>query len=173
MTITSAAAQSKASPGYVIKNPNKVITDFTVTNEAKAAKALNIESKEQIIDLKQFLKGYDMTRISTDERKIVGRKLFENDLITEEAFSVFLYGSMAFDKNGRQTDTHVKFNAIALFDERLEDHKGFLESYSDQAKREKGFLPWKEGMTIANQAINALAYFIKSSRYDLSIDEKA
>lgn len=173
MSINSTAAQSKASPAYIIKNPKKVITDFTVTEDSKAAKALNIQQKEQVTDLKKFLKNYDMTSISTNDLKKVGRKLYENNLITEEAFSVFLYGSMAFDRNGRQTDTHIKFNAIALFDERLQDHTAFLDTYTEKTKKEPGFLPWKQGMVIANQAINALAYFAYSSRHDLSIDEKA
>lgn len=173
MTITSAAAQSKASPGYVIKNPNKVITDFTVTEESKAAKALNIKKDEQIADLKKFLKGYDVTNISLNELKKVGGKLYDNNLIDEDALMVFIAGRRVFDHNGKQAEKDVKFNAIALFDQRLEEQTAFLDTHSEKTKQEPGFLAWRQGMIVANQAINALAYFINSSRYDLSIDEKA
>ncbi|MCF5724286.1 hypothetical protein [Pseudomonas syringae] len=173
MTINSTAAQSKASPGYIIQNPKKVITDFTVTEESKAAKALNIKNDEQIADLKKFLKGFDMTNISLNDLKKVGSKLYDNKLIDVEAFSVFLAGRRVFDHNGKQAEKDVKFNAIALFDQRLEEQTASLGSYSDTTKQEPGFVAWRQGMIVANQAINALAYFAYSSRQDLSIDEKA
>lgn len=173
MSINSTAAQSKASPGYIINNPKKVITDYTVTNESKAAEALNIKKDEQIVDLKKFLKGYDMTNISLNELKKVGRKLYDNKLIDEEAFSVFIAGRRVFDHNGKQAEKDMKFNAIALFDQRLEEQTAFLDMHSDKTKKEPGFLAWRQGMIVANQAINALAYFVNSSRHDLSIDEQA
>ena len=173
MSINSTAAQSKASPGYIINNPKKVITDYTVTNDSKAAEALNIKKDEQIVDLKKFLKDYDMTNISLNELKKVGRKLYDNKLIDEEAFSVFIAGRRVFDHNGKQAEKDVKFNAIALFDQRLEEQTGFLDMYSEKTKQEPGFVAWRQGMIVANQAINALAYFAYSSRNDLSIDELA
>ncbi len=173
MAINSTAAQSKASPGYIIQNPKKVITDFTVTEESKAAEALNIKKDEQIADLKKFLKGYDMTNISLNDLKKVGSKLYDNKLIDVEALTVFIAGRRVFDHDGKQAEKDVKFNAIALFDQRFEEQTAALDGYSEKTKQEPGFAAWRKGMIVANQAINALAYFINSSQNDLSVDEKA
>lgn len=176
MNISSSVATnaiSKQDPGYIIKTPTKVITDFTVRDDAQAAKALKLENNDQIKALKKFLKNYDMTSITNMELKKVGRKLYENKLIDEQAFGVFIEGTRAVDKDGNQANLHVKFNAIALFDQRLEEQTAFLPMYSEKAKQEPLFWPWRQGMITANQAINALAYFAYSSRTDLSIDERA
>jgi hypothetical protein len=174
-TSSSAATNtiSKQDAGYIIKNPTKVITDYTVRDDAHAAKALKLKNNEQITELKKFLKNYDMTSITNMELKHVGRKLYENKLIDEQAFGVFIEGTRAVDKNGNQADLYVKFNAIALFDQRLEEQTASLPMYSEKTKQEPLFWPWRQGMIAANQAINALAYFAYSSRSDLSIDERA
>jgi hypothetical protein len=176
MIIHSSAATgqlSKQDPGYKIKDPQKVVTDFTVKNDAQATKALKLTNNEQIADLKSFLKKYDMTHITNMELKEVGSKLYDAKLISEQAFSVFIQGTRAVDKNGHQADLDVKFNAIALFDQRLEEQTAWLPTYSEKTKQEPLFGAWREGMIIANQAISALAYFAHSSRNDFSIDERA
>ncbi|TFY87468.1 hypothetical protein DYL61_26065 [Pseudomonas nabeulensis] len=175
MNITSSAATgqiSKQDPGYKIKDPKKVVTDFTVKSDEQAAKALKLKD-EQIADLKKFLKNYDMTYITNAELKKVGRKLYENKLINEQAFGVFIDGTNAVDEKGKQANLNVKFNAIALFDQRLEEQTAWLPTYSEQTKKEPLFWPWRQGMIDANRAINALAYFANSARSDLSVDERA
>lgn len=176
MIINSSSATgqlSKQDPGYKIREPQKVLTDFTVKNDVQAAEALNLINNDQIADLKDFLKKYDMTYITNMELKEVGSKLFDAKLISEQAFSVFIQGTRAVDENGHQADLNVKFNAIALFDQRLEEQTAWLPTYSEKTKQEPLFAPWREGMIIANRAINALAYFANSSRKNFTIDERA
>lgn len=60
MIITSSASTGqigKQDPGYKIKEPKKVVTDFTVKDATKAADALNLKDDGQISDLKKFLKN--------------------------------------------------------------------------------------------------------------------
>ncbi|OYU09572.1 MAG: hypothetical protein CFE47_04255 [Pseudomonas sp. PGPPP1] len=170
---TSTGKISKQDPGYIIKEPKKVITDFTVKDDSQAAKVLTLKDDVQISDLKKFLKKYDMTHITNMELKQVGRKLYENKLISEQAFGVFIDGTNAVDKDGHQADLHVKFNAIALFDQRLEEQTSWMSSYTEQQKQEPLFWPWRQGMIDANKAVNALAYFAWSSRKDFAVDEQA
>jgi len=156
----------------VIKNPDKVTNAFTITDESKAVDELRMWRQDELADLKEFLKKYDMTSISTDELKKVGRRLFESNIIDEQAFFIFISGDGASDANGRQTNTHVKFNAIALFDEKLEDYLAFVKSNPDVG-RSQGIPEYIQGMIDANRAINALAYFANSPKNDLSVEEHA
>jgi hypothetical protein len=156
----------------VIKNPDKVTNAFTITDESKAVDELRMWRQDELADLKDFLKKYDMTSISTDELKKVGRRLFESNIIDEQAFFIFISGDGASDANGRQTNTHVKFNAIALFDEKLEDYLAFVKSNPDVG-RSQGIPEYIQGMIDANRAINALAYFANSPKNDLSVEEHA
>jgi len=156
----------------VIKNPDKVTNAFTITDESKAVDELRMWRQDELADLKDFLKKYDMTSISTDELKKVGRRLFESNIIDEQAFFIFISGDGASDANGRQTNTHVKFNAIALFDEKLEDYLAFVKSNPDIG-RSQGIPEYIQGMIDANRAINALAYFANSPKNDLSVEEHA
>ncbi|MDQ0654008.1 hypothetical protein [Pseudomonas cedrina] len=168
----SYAPMSKQTDAYVIKNPNQVTNAFTITEASKAVDALKLEDQEKITQLKDFLKNYDMTSISTDELKIVGSKLYDEGMISRRAFGMFIEGDRASDANGFQTNTHVKFNAIALFNERLEDTRAFFESEPAVA-RQDGAMDYLQGMINANHAINALAYFAKSANSDLSVREQA
>ena len=172
-TSSATGQPSKRDPGYTIREPQKVVTDFTVKNDVQAAEALNLISNDQIADLKDFLKEYDMTYITNMELKEVGSKLFDAGLISDQAFSVFIQGTRAVDENGHQADLNVKFNAIALFDQRLEEQTAWLPTFSAKTKQEPLFVPWREGMIIANRAINALAYFANSSGKNFTIDKRA
>lgn len=163
---------SKQTDAYAIKNPNQVTNAFTITEASKAVDALKLSNEEKISQLKEFLKDYDMTSISTDELKMVGRRLFDDGMISERAFGMFISGDGASDANGRQTNTHVKFNGIALFNEHLEDTVAYFKSDPRISKRE-GAMDHLRSMVEANQAINALAYFVKSANSDLSINERA
>jgi hypothetical protein len=166
----SYVPMSKQTDAYVIKNPNQVTNAFTITEASEAVDALKTGDQEKISQLKDFLKDYDMTSISTAELKKVGRRLLDEGMISERAFGMFISGDGASDANGRQTNTHVKFNAIALFNEKLEDTKAFFKSEPAVA-RQDGAMDHLQGMIDANQAVAALAYFVKSSNNDFSINE--
>lgn len=163
---------TKASNPYQIKNPGQVTNQFTITEESKAAQTLKLNDSQEIMTLKKFLKNYDMTSISTDELKVVGRQLYNNNMISQRSFGMFISGDGASDANGNQTDTHVKFNAIALFNEKLEETTAYFQSDSSIPKR-VGAIDHLQGMVDANHAINALAYFVNSNASSLSIDERA
>lgn len=85
---------------------------------------------------------------------------------------MFISGLGAFDANGQQAETDVKYKAIALFNEKLEDYLSFLESHPNM-KWSQGIPEYVQGMFAANHAINARAFFVNSSRSDLSIEERA
>ncbi|MBA1294403.1 hypothetical protein G7025_13640 [Pseudomonas lurida] len=172
MRVTIPNVRSMQTNAIVIKNPDKVTNAFTITDESKAVDELRMWRQDELADLKDFLKKYDMTSISTDELKKVGRRLFESNIIDEQAFFIFISGDGASDANGRQTNTHVKFNAIALFDEKLEDYLAFVKSNPDVG-RSQGIPEYIQGMIDANRAINALAYFANSPKNDLSVEEHA
>ena len=172
MRVTIPNVRSMQTNAIVIKNPDKVTNAFTITDESKAVDELRMWRQDELADLKDFLKKYDMTSISTDELKKVGRRLFESNILDEQAFFIFISGDGASDANGRQTNTHVKFNAIALFDEKLEDYLAFVKSNPDVG-RSQGIPEYIQGMIDANRAINALAYFANSPKNDLSVEEHA
>ena len=172
MLVIPAGQRSMASPAYVIRNPEQVVNKFTITEEEKAADTLELWHHEKISELKAFLKGYDMTSISTNELKEVGGRLFESGVINSRAFGILTEGNYAFDESGHQTDKDVKFNAIALFNERLEDQIDFFNK-NPRIARSDGAAAYLQGMVRANHVINALAYFVKSSKSELSIDEQA
>lgn len=163
---------SKQTDAFVIKNPEKTTNTFTFTEESKAVDELRMWQQDDIAELKDFLKNYDMTSISTDELKTVGRRLYDSKIIDTQAFLIFISGDGASDVNGKQTNTHVKFNAIALFDEKLADYLAFVKSNPDVG-RSQGIPEYIQGMVDANRAINALAYFSGSSKNDLSVEERA
>lgn len=163
---------TKASNAFQIQHPERVENKHTIKEASVAADTLNIYKQEEIDELKVFLKDYDMTSISTDELKKVGRRLYESGMIDENAFGMFISGDGASDANGKQTDTHVKFNAIALFDEKLEDYLAFVKS-DPNVGRSMGIPEYIKGMVDANHAINALTHFINSSKNNLSVDERA
>lgn len=162
---------TKATNAYVIKNPEQITNAFSITEESVAAGKLNIDETKKIADLKEFLKDFDMTAISSDDLRKVARRLFDNEMIDIHAFAIFAEGNLASGADGRPTDTDVKFNAIALFNERLEDYTEFLENNPADVKEDT--LRWRRGMIDANHAIGALTYFVSSSRSDLKIHEQA
>ncbi|MCF5327603.1 hypothetical protein GIW15_26990 [Pseudomonas lurida] len=168
----SSPSLTKQTDAYTIKNPNQVTNAFTITEASEAADTLKLGNQEKISQLKEFLKDYDMTSISTDELKVVGSRLYDEGMISRRAFGMFISGDGASDAKGLQTNTHVKFNAIAPFNEKLEDTKAFFKS-EPLVARQDGAMDHLQGMVSANQAVAAMAYFVRSANSDLSINEQA
>ncbi|MBV4455754.1 hypothetical protein [Pseudomonas azadiae] len=166
---TTPTALSKQTDARVIRNPTMVTNAFTLTEESKAAETLKLKQQEKIAELKTFLKDYDMTSISTYELKKVGRRLYEADLIDVNTFGMFISGDGASDENGHQTKQDVKFNAIALFNEKYEDQLAYFST--DRYSTQESVTYILGGMKSANQAINALAYFANSAKNTLAVDE--
>ena len=173
-TIGTALTTSKQSSGYVVKNPHQVTNSFTIRDQDKAAATLKLSGKDQINQLKDFLKNYDMTSVSTNDLIKIGSMLYQNGLINEQVDAEFISGNTATDANGQQTDKDVKFNAIAMFNEMLADTKGVAAANPEFAmESQKGYQVALHSLIGANQAINALAYFSHSPHSNLSVNEQA
>ncbi|WP_248732518.1 hypothetical protein [Pseudomonas sp. MWU13-2517] len=168
---TDSVQRSKATSAYLIKNPREIKNSFTPTDASKAADILKIGAEKEITELKSFLKDYNMTSISTNELKKVGRQLYSSGAIDVMAFGMFISGNGEFDAKGNQANTHVKFNVIALFNQKLEEYAKFLEDFPGHATPDN--LTWKKAMIAANHAIGALTYFVNSTNNKLSVDEQA
>ena len=169
--VLNEAPLTKATQAYVVKNPNQVTNAFTVNDESVAAATLKLIDKEKIDDLKSFVKGFDMTSISSDDLKKVGRALYKNDIIDFESYGLFMSGNLTTDEKGYRINTDVKFNAIALFSERLEEYTTFLKDYPVHVNTfTRGV---QKGMITANHALAALAHFSVSARNDFFISERA
>ncbi|OIN44487.1 hypothetical protein [Pseudomonas costantinii] len=173
MSVTiGTASLSKQAAAYVIKNPHETKNAFTVKSTDEAADILKISGSKAIAELKDSLKGYDLKSISTRELATIGSKLYESGLIDETVASRFTSGSMAFDKNGQQTDKDTKFNAIAMFNQMLGDTTEL--GHSEPANlSQQGFKMAISSLVAANHVANALAYFVNSAQSDLSVKERA
>ncbi|WP_339470011.1 hypothetical protein [Pseudomonas sp. EL_65y_Pfl1_R83] len=172
MLVTNTATTlSKQTDARVVRNPTMVTNAFTLTEESKAAETLKLKDPEKINDLNIFLKRYDFTSISTNELKEVGSMLYDNKLIDDNTFMMFIAGDGASDANGRQTKMDVKFNAIALFNEKLEDNLAYFKT--DRYSKPEHVAYITHRMVSANQALNAMVYFVNSPASTLSIDEHA
>jgi hypothetical protein len=75
---------------------------------------------------------------------------------------------MTTDKKGYQTEKDVKFNAIAMFNQMMDDNRALVREWPLYAQQES-FKVVTKALLGANQAINALFYFANSDRNDLSI----
>ena len=163
---------SMQADAYVIKNPYETKNAYTITNAIDAADALSLKSESAIGALKDMIRGCDFTSISTNELARIGSRLFELELIDEDVACVFISGNMATDKNGHQTEKDVRFNAIAMFNQKLGDNKAYARAWPMYAHQES-FKIVTRMLLGANQAINALSYFANSARNDLFISIQA
>lgn len=170
--IIKTPALSKQADAYVIKNPYETANVHTITDARDAAGVLKLRSDAIIDNLKNFIKGFDFTSISTNELARVGSELYASELIDNHVASHFISGNMAYDQYGRQTEKDVKFNAIALFNQKLGDNKDYASSWPMYAHQES-FKEVTRALLGANQVINALSYFSRSTRNDLSISIQA
>ncbi|VVM47068.1 hypothetical protein PS662_00586 [Pseudomonas fluorescens] len=170
--IIRTAVLSKQADAYFIKNPYETQNARTITDAKDAAGALNLTSDTMIGELKNLIKGYDFTSISTNELAKIGSKLYEVELIDRRVAGQFISGNMTYDEYGFQTEKDVKYNAIAMFNQMLGDTQAYASTWPMYAHQEsfKVVLKALEG---ANQVINALSYFSHSTRKDLSVSIQA
>ncbi|WP_053162016.1 hypothetical protein [Pseudomonas sp. P1.8] len=111
-------------------------------------------------ELKESIKEYDFTSISTRELAMVSFLLHENGLINDSASLIFSTGNGAYDERGHQTGKDVKFNAIAMFNQMLEE---------TLAAGTPGFKEYTKGLIQVNQVLGALSYFVNSAQSDLFV----
>lgn len=166
MNVNYPALSMKAD-AYFIKNPLEVTNSYTKTTAEDASDVLALNGKLSLDELKNSLKGYDFTSVSTYELAKVGSLLRENGLIDNYVSIIFTSGSMATDDNGHQAGADVKFNAIAMLNQMLEER---LEHGATEAA---GFHEFTKGLIRANHVLGALSYFASSVQSDLSISIQA
>ena len=166
MNIYLPALSMKADP-YFVKNPLETTNSYTKTNVDDAVDTLKLGGKLSIDELRNSLKGYDFTSVSTYELSQAGSLLFENGLIGYDEAHFFTSGSMAIDDAGHQTGKDIKFNAIAMFNQMLD------ERLAHGRTEAAGFHQITRGLTRANHVLAALSYFAGSGQNDLSISIKA
>jgi hypothetical protein len=167
VTIRTPALSMQAD-AYFIKNPKETKNAFTITSAQVAADVLSLSDKSSMGELKDLIRGYDFTSISTNELAQIGSKLCELNLIDDHVACMFISGNMATDKYGHQTEKDVKYNAIAMFNQMLDDNKAYARTWPIYGYQES-FMVVTRALLRANQAINALSYFSHSSRDDLSV----
>lgn len=169
--IIKTAALSKQADGYLIKKPGETTNAHTIVSAERAANVLKLTGETSIKALKELIKGSDFTSISTNELARIGTALGELGLIDEHVACLFISGDMATDKNGHQTKRDVKYNAIAMFNEMLDDNRAYAKNpmYANQ----ESFKIVTRALVSVNQAINALSFFAYSSRDDLSVSVQA
>lgn len=165
-------ALSMQADAYFIKNPQETKNAFTITNAQVAGDVLKLTDKTLIDELKELIKGHDFTLISTSELAQIGSRLSELNLIDDHVADMFVSGNMTTDKYGHQTEKDVKYNAIAMFNQMLDDNKSYARTWPIYGYQES-FMVVTRALLRANQAISALSYFSHSSRDDLSISIKA
>lgn len=166
--IIRAAVLSKQADAYVINNPHETKNAHTISSANDAASVLKLTGEASLTELKNLIRGCDFTSISTNELARIGSKLSELGLIDDHVSSHFISGNMAYDKYGHQTEKDVKYNAIAMFNQKLEDNKAYATSWPMYAQQES-FKEVARALLGANQVINALFYFAHSDSSALSI----
>ena len=133
---------------------------------------MSLTGDSSIAALKELLRGYDFTSISTNELAEVGSILKGRGLVDVYVMDYFISGNQATDERGHQTAKDVKFNAVAMFNQKLGERLGSsLEGY-DRSTRE-GFNEITRGLVRVNHLIAALSYFVNSDQRDLSVSIQA
>ncbi|MGJ7516100.1 hypothetical protein ACSFE6_17445 [Pseudomonas baetica] len=158
---------SMKADAYFVKNPLETTNSYTKTNFSDAVDALKLNGKLSVEELRGALKGYDFTSVSTYELAQAGSLLFEAGLIGHDVAHFFTSGRMAYDETGYPAGTDVKFNAIAMFNQMLE------ERLSHSRSEAAGFHEITRGLTRANHVLAALSYFANSDQDSLAISVEA
>jgi hypothetical protein len=169
VTIRMPVGQTEA---YSVKRPQETRNLFTITDAKTATDVLGLKDEHLISELKDLIKGCDFESITAFELARIGSRLYEVDLIDKNVVSYFISGNMALDKSGYQVDKGGKFNAIALFNQMLDDNQAYSRRWSGYAQQDS-FKIATRSLVGANQAINALSFFASSNRNDLSVSVRA
>lgn len=155
-----------------IEKPYEVRNQFTVKEEWEASGILEKAGVVVERELKEMIKKLDMTAISTKELALLGAKLSEAGLINSDATSLFIEGNRDCDINGQPIRRDVKFNAVALFNQRYEGQLEFNKkqpAWADHIEL-KSIL---DDIKLSNHLLAALSYFADSSKGSLSFNIRA
>lgn len=154
-----------------IKNTFEVENEFSVHDSQLVQEVLKQEGLKEIAALKSLVKDMDMTAISTRELASIGALLSQLGLTETFAASLFFSGNRDCDENGMARNLDIKFNAIALFNQRYQGHLEFSDSHPRYEKN-PGFQEWGQGLKSANHLLGVLAWFSRSPGNVLAISER-
>lgn len=162
------SALSMKTEAYVVKKPLETTNNYTKKNVDDAAQALDVTNKFSMGELKKLLQGYDFTSVSTNELTKVSYVLYKNDMIDIHMYDFLSLGNMAFDERGHKAETDVKFNAVAMFNQLLDERKVI-----GKTEPATSFHEITRALERVNHVLGALSFFARSDRDDLSISVKA
>lgn len=163
-------AESHASI-YTVKKPHEIENEFSVKKKTNADAILAEAGIDFKDELKALTQSLDMTSISTTQLAELRRKLMDFGLINNDLMVLFGAGNSHFDRMGNSIGRDVKFNAVALFHQRYEEHKE-LENTTPMYSS-KGFKDMGEAIKAANHVLAALTYYSTSLKGGLSLSERA
>ncbi|MGH8387280.1 MAG: hypothetical protein ACRESJ_17600 [Pseudomonas sp.] len=161
-------AMSMKADAYVIKNPLEITNQYTKKNAEDAVGTIGPIAESLFDDLKSSLRGYDFTSVSTKELTKIGAELYHNDLIDLYMYDFLSLGNMAFDERGHKAEVDVKFNAVAMFNQLLEERQEI--GGSESASR---FHEITNSLVRVNHLLGALSFFANTNQNGLEIDIEA
>ena len=167
MNINFPALSMKAD-AYVVKNPHETTNSYTKKNADDAVESLKLINESSLGSLKNLLRGYDFTSVSTNELTKIGQALYHDDLIDIHMYDFLSLGNMAFDERGHKAETDVKFNAIAMFNQLLEERQAIGRSESASS-----FHEITSALVRVNHALGALSFFANTTQNHLAVNVEA
>lgn len=162
---------SRAHVDKILK-PNEVVNQYTILNNEQADSAVANEGLKGVEELKAAVRGKDMTAISTRELAMLGSMLYRLGLAEDFAATVFVAGNSDCDRQGRPQNTDVKFNAIALFNQKYQEQREYGESQPNYSQ-DKELQAFTRGVKSANHILAVLSWFASSPADDLALNVKA
>lgn len=167
MNVNLPALSMKAD-AYVVKNPHETTNSYTKKSADDAVDTLKLFGESSLGVLKDLLRGYDFTSVSTNELKKVGRMLYHDDLIDTHMYDFLSLGNMAFDERGHKAETDVKFNAIAMFNQLLEERQAIGRTESASS-----FHEITSALVRVNHVLGALSFFATTTQNHLAVNIEA
>ncbi|MGV8921174.1 MAG: hypothetical protein ACOH2R_25930 [Pseudomonas sp.] len=162
LTVTSTGSS------FVIRHPDQknALHPIKTSNDAKTI--FKITSDVGLNRIKDFLKKVDLTAISTRSLAAIGKTLNDNNLISDAVLAQFKAGSMEYDNKGKQINLDKPFNALALFDQKMDDRTEYANATPKEA-RTSTFRRETAGIQEANHVISAMSWFAHSGSGSLSV----
>ncbi|MBC3952601.1 hypothetical protein [Pseudomonas folii] len=156
---------------FKIKQPEMVENEYTVKDDEAAREIMRNVGIVDLDGLKSLLEGLDMTSISTRELSSLCAGLNNLGLNDDTVYSYLSQGNMDSGFDGQSRNRDVKFNAIPLIYEQLQNHINF--SAKEGLKNDRHATHLLGGLGNANHVVAALSYLIKTAQNLPSINEQA
>jgi hypothetical protein len=167
MNVNLPALSMKAD-AYVVKNPLETTNSYTKKNADDAVDALKLLGESSLGELKDLLRGYNFTSVSTSELTKIGQSLYHDGLIDIHMYDFLSLGNMAFDELGHKAETDVRFNAIAMFNQLLEERQAIGRSESASS-----FHEITSALVRVNHVLGALSFFANTTQNHLAVNIEA